>query len=317
MLRNWYKTVSKDDHPHKKQEIMNDPKVFTLVNYQNGNLAFKILWFDDNSHFDHLQRNNFYSLIWVKKGNGLLKVDFSEYPFQENTLFTFAPYQPFMFSTEGAIGGIAIQFHSDFYCIHRNPNETHCDMVLFNNIYQPPFITLDTATQSKLNVTIDQIKDEIKDLDKAQYELIVPYLKVLLVTLTRLKASEKGAESLITDTKTPLILHNLKTVIETHFKQKHSASDYASLLNITSNALSKAVKTHFNKTPTELVTERIIIEAKRELYMTTKPIKEIAFYLGYADEFYFSRMFKVNTGVSPQLYRETVGFGKAEIGNLN
>ena len=103
----------------------------------------------------------------------------------------------------------------------------------------------------------------------------------------------------------------------THFKQKHSASDYAALLNITPNALAKAVKTHFNKTPTELITERIIVEAKRELYMTSKPVKAIAFHLGYADEFYFSRFFKANTGVSPQMYRETVGFGKAESGNLN
>ena len=304
---------------------MNEQKAFTLINYQNGHLAFKILWFDDNSHFDHLQRNNFYSLIWVKKGNGLLKVDFSEYLFQENTLFSFAPYQPFMFSTdgtsrdnrEGVISGIAIQFHSDFYCIHRNPQETHCDTVLFNNIYQPPFIALDAAAQAKISLIIDQIKDEIKDLDKAEYELIVPYLKVLLVTATRLKTTFVKPEPLITDAKMPFILHNLKAVIETHFKQKHTASDYATLLNISPNALAKAVKMHFNKTPTELITERIIVEAKRELYMTTKPIKEIAYHLGYADEFYFSRVFKANAGVSPQLYRETVGFGKAEIINLN
>jgi AraC-like DNA-binding protein len=296
---------------------MNEQKVFTLINYQNGHLAFKILWFDDNSHFDHLQRNNFYSLIWVKKGNGLLKVDFSEYLFQENTLFTFAPYQPFMFSTDGDISGIVIQFHSDFYCIHKNPNETHCDTMLFNNIYQPPFIALDAVTQAKISLTIEQIKDEIKDLDEAKYELIIPYLKILLVTATRLKTLEKRAEPLITDAKMPFILHNLKAVIETHFKQKHSASDYAALLNISPNALAKAVKTHFNKTPTELIIERIIVEAKRELYMTNKPVKAIAYYLGYNDEFYFSRVFKTNTGVSPQMYRETVGFGKAEMGNLN
>ena len=100
--------------------------------------------------------------------------------------------------------------------------------------------------------------------------------------------------------------------IEEKFKKKHSASDYATLLNISSNALAKLVKTHFNKTLTELITERIIIEAKRELYMTSKPIKEIAWDLGYSDEFCFSRLFKNNTDISPQIYRETVGFGKAE-----
>ena len=61
-----------------------------------------------------------------------------------------------------------------------------------------------------------------------------------------------------------------------------------------------------------LITERIIIEAKRELYMTHKPVKEIAWHLGYSDEFYFSRVFKNYATVSPQVYRDTVGFGKAE-----
>ena len=113
---------------------MNEQTVFTLINQQNGSLAFKLFWFNDNSHFDYLQRNNFYSLIWIMEGNGLLKVDFSEYNFAGNSLFTFAPYQPFMLYTEGGIKGVAIQFHSDFYCIHRNPRETNCDKVLFNNI---------------------------------------------------------------------------------------------------------------------------------------------------------------------------------------
>ena len=61
-----------------------------------------------------------------------------------------------------------------------------------------------------------------------------------------------------------------------------------------------------------MIGERIIMEAKRELYLTSKPIKEIAYILGFKDEFYFSRFFKRNTDVSPQLYRDTVGFAKAE-----
>jgi len=35
--------------------------------------------------------------------------------------------------------------------------------------------------------------------------------------------------------------------------------------------------------------------------------------VGYNDEYYFSRFFKKNTDISPQVYRETVGFGKAEL----
>ena len=40
-------------------------------------------------------------------------------------------------------------------------------------------------------------------------------------------------------------------------------------------------------------------------------VKEIAYELVYDDEHYFSRFFKNNADVSPQIYRETVGFSRA------
>src|SRR5262245_22768293 len=105
---------------------MADQKSFTLINQQNGNLAFKLFSFDDNSYFDHLQRNNYYSLIWVKEGTGIVKTDFSEYRFDSSSLFSFAPYQPFLFLSN-SMEGVAIYFHSDFFCIHRHQTEVTCN----------------------------------------------------------------------------------------------------------------------------------------------------------------------------------------------
>ena len=105
-------------------------------------------------------------------------------------------------------------------------------------------------------------------------------------------------------------MQKLKDAIEENFKLKHSPAEYADLLYISPKALAKITKTHFNKTPSSLINERIIIEAKRELYLTDKTVKEIAYELGYEDEYYFSRFFKVNADISPQLYRDSVGFAK-------
>ena len=146
----------------------------------------------------------------------------------------------------------------------------------------------------------------------AQYELLVSYLKIFLITASRLKTQQQPeVGKAFSDLKEPFILQTLKNYIEQHFKTKHSASDYADLLNITPKALAKITKTHFNKTLTDLISERIVIEAKRELYLTNKAVKEIAYGLGYDDEHYFSRFFKNNADVSPQVYRDNVGFARA------
>ncbi len=285
---------------------------FTLVNPQNGNLAFKLFSFQDNSHFDHIQRNNYFSLIWVQEGTGKLKADFAEYDFKANTLFAFSPYQPYMITTDQAVKGTAIYFHSEFFCIFKHHKEVSCNGVLYNNIYNPPFVKVDEPSAATFRMLNEQIKTEMQNADLAQYELLVSYLKIYLITAARLKTQQQPeAAEILKDQKEPFILQKLKDAIEEHFKSKHSPADYAELLYITPKALAKITKSHFHKTLSSLINERIIIEAKRELYLTDKTVKEIAYELGYEDEYYFSRFFKVNAEVSPQMYRENVGYARA------
>lgn len=290
---------------------MTNQTVFTLVNPQNGNLAFKLSAFEDDSYFDHVQRNNYYSLIWFTQGKGKVKSDFSEYDFEDNSLFAFSPYQPFMLPGNDDTKGFALQFHPDFFCIHKHQTEVACNGILFNNIYNPPFISVDKISASTFRMLMEQMKTEMQNPALAQYELLISYLKIFLITASRLKTEqEPKALKDIADLKEPFILQNLKEAIEKDFKTKHTASDYAKSLNISAKALAKITKTHFNKTLTDLISERIIIEAKRELYLTNKAVKEIAYELGYQDEYYFSRFFKTNADISPQMYRDTVGFGR-------
>lgn len=284
----------------------------TLINPQTGNLAFKLYTFERNNPFDHIQRPGYYSLIWVKKGNGKLRANFSEYPFSQNSLLSFSPYEPFMLNATEPISGLVINFHPDFFCIHKHHKEVACHGVLFNNIYDPPLINIDKGTEGNLEMIISQIQIELQKPALAQYELLISYLKIFLITASRLKTEQQAdAQKVTAENEEPFILQNLKNYIETHYKTKHTASDYADMLSITPKALTKLTKVHYHKTLTDLISERIIIEAKRELYLTNKNIKEIAYELGYNDEYYFSRFFKKNTEVSPQLYRETIGFDKA------
>jgi AraC-like DNA-binding protein len=284
---------------------------FTLINQQNGNPAFKLFSFEGNDFFDHLQRNNFFTLIWITEGAGKVNTDFDGHNFEANSLFTFAPYQPYVFTTTKPIKGVAIYFHFDFFCIHKHQKELELNGVLYNNVYQPPFVKVDESSAATFKMLCEQIKAEMQNPALAQHELLVSYLKIFLITASRLKMEQQPQTAqIVKDNKEPFILQKLKDAIEENFKTKHTASDYADLLYISPKALAKITKTHFNKTLSSLINERIIIEAKRELYLTDKTVKEIAYELGYEDEFYFSRFFKVNAEVSPQLYRDTVGFAR-------
>ncbi len=292
---------------------MQTEKALTLINPKNGNLAFKIFSFDDDSHFDHVQRNNYYSIVLVLNGGGKLKADFSAYDITGAGIMCFAPYQPFMLSAAEGLNGIVLNFHPDFFCIHKHQKEVACHGVLFNNIYQSSYISLNQKDADNLCGIIEQLRTEMQNPELAQYELLISYLKIFLITASRLRVSQsEDMQNDVASLKEPFVLQNLKDAIEENFRTKHSPAEYAGLLNISPKALGKITRQHFNKTLTNMIAERIIIEAKRELYLTSKPVKSIAYELGFNDEFYFSRFFKNNADVSPQLYRDTVGFARAE-----
>lgn len=281
-----------------------------LTHPKTHNLDLRVFTFEEENPYDMLQRLNYYSLIWIKQGQGVLKADFSNYSFTSGSLFAFTPYQPFIFFPENGLSGVAINFHPDFFCIHQHHKDVACNGVLFNNIYKPPFIKVDAPTAGILDTLLSQIRAEMRSKDLAQHDSLVSYLKIVLITASRVKTLQQDIEW-EHDLQAPQILQTLKELIESNFRTKRTVGDYADMLHMTPKALGKIAKKYFNKPITELIAERIVIEARRDLYLTDRSVKEIAYDLGFDDEYYFSRFFKKHVDASPQIYRQTVGSGKA------
>src|ERR1700739_4776438 len=190
---------------------MSTQTVLTLINPQNGNLAFKVFSFDNGSYFDHIQRLNYHSLIVITEGSAKLKADFSEFNITKNSLLCFSPYQPFMLTDAENLKGISINFHSDFFCIYKHHQEIACNGVLFNNIYQPPYILLTEAKLKEFNLLIEQMKAEMKNVALAQHELLISYLKIFLITASRIKVEQNSdIQKKVEIGSEPFILQNLK-----------------------------------------------------------------------------------------------------------
>lgn len=284
---------------------------YALINNQAGDLAFKVYDFEDIASFSQIQRLNYYSLIWIKSGKGNVIVDFNTYAYEPNHLFSFTPYQPFLFETTQATKGSIIHFHSDFFCIHKHQQEVACNGVLFNNIYESPFVKIDDLSIDSFEMLLREMKKDIENNQMAMHESILSYLKLFLIHAARLR-NKQTSDFENSPSEVAFIPQKLKDLIEQKYKIEHAPKAYAKALHLSPKALAKISKKYFHKTLTELISERIIIEAKRELYLTSKSIKVIAADLGYEDEFYFSRFFKKNTSITPSQFRQTVGFAKAE-----
>jgi len=108
---------------------------------------------------------------------------------------------------------------------------------------------------------------------------------------------------------TASVPHHLKTVdgfrrlIERHFKEHWQVTDYAAELNISTSTLNRICHECFDTNAKSIILSRVVAEAKRRLTYTQQPLDQIAYYLGFKDPAYFSRVFKKSENLSPGEYR--------------
>lgn len=82
-----------------------------------------------------------------------------------------------------------------------------------------------------------------------------------------------------------------------------TAKDFADRLSVHVNHLNKVLKENTGKTTTELISSRLIKEAKILLKQTDWNISEIAYSLGFEELAHFSNFFKKQTSFTPLAFR--------------
>ena len=245
-----------------------------------------------------------YTVLYIPKGKGLYYADFGEFAFNGPVLLFSTPLQALRLDAIIADEFHVLQFHSDFYCIEYHREEVACNGLLFNNIYIDPVINLapdDIVFIEQLfdNITQECAQEEISEI------VLRSYLQLFLAKSTTIKRRLMAHQEK-TEAKDDL-MERFRQLLDEHFLTLHKPNDYADLLAVSPNTLTKRCTKYFKKPPTHLITERLILEAKKQLHLTRKSIKEIAFALNFQDEFYFSRVFKKFTNVSPQAFRDKIG----------
>ena len=253
---------------------------------------------------DAASRSNRFTVVWIREGRGTFFADLARHCFGPHTLLFLAPYQTLRLVPDSKVDGVVVQFHANFFCIETHHEEVGCNGVLFNDPFGVPVVAMDEAFERRVGELVEAMRRELAEVGLAHGEVLLSYLKILLVSATRLKLERQQAASWEPAAKVPQVLDDLRRLLESRYRELHKPSDYAALLHVAPKTLAKLVKTHLHKTPTELIRERLVRQAKWELLHTTKPVKRVAFELGFEDVFYFSRLFKRATGCSPSFFRE-------------
>lgn len=251
------------------------------------------------------QRSEPYYLVVLLDGDFSFTVDFNRYRCVGKHILFMSPYQLLTMEAKTMDRLCFLQFHGDFYCIEYHKEEVSCNGILFNNIYEKPFIPIADSLFNQIAAIFKQINElesSHKDYDMA---IVRSYLQLVLALSSKEKQAELVPQQKRVESDADIV--KFKALLDMHYREAKSVSFYAERCHLSVNALGKKVKKHVGKTPSKLLRERLTLEAKKLLHLTYKTVKEIAQDLGFKDEYYFSRYFKKEVGVSPKAFRQRVG----------
>ncbi len=241
-----------------------------------------------------------YSIYWIKEGKGTYNIDFKSYSFDENVLFFLSPGQVFSVDSEKIKEAYKLTFTRDFYCIQTHDKAVACNGVLFNNVYETPFVKPCKNDTRKLSFILESLVDEFKEADTAQYDMLQAYLKQFIIHSVRVK---KDSHSIKDDIESRLF-KDFSILVEQNYKTLHSVTDYANRLGVSPKSLTKNFQKVGAQTPSDFIKNRIVLEAKRQLIYTDESVKQIAYGLGFNDSAYFTRFFTKATSKSPLQFKK-------------
>lgn len=278
--------------------------IANLINQPKKQVDFLVDRFEEMvepENIEYPHKHNFYSIMWVTKGKSKQNIDFKNYLISENTLFFISPGQLHLFEEWENVEGYVILFTEQFFLqIFQNKNILFEPSYL-DNLHKNPFLQLKQTDTKTLQPIVDLLYDECKNVEQST-ETIQALILVLLRRIQKLYSKQNNQNS---NNHQVVVFKQFKKLVEIDFTKNLSITQYASLLNISTNQLNTIVKTISGQTTSDMIKLRVILEAQQLLNFSDLSVSQIADHLGFEDSSYFARYFKNKIGVSPQEFRKS------------
>ena len=241
------------------------------------------------------KHDGYFEIIYLSQGAGFHWIDTHKFQINPPVVY-FLSGQVHYWEMTALPKGYVLLFKEEFFAAFKQGDLLN----LIRNFEGTVEISL--SDTDSLDFIFSEMVKEYKAPSKKSAELIQGYLQVALVKLLRNKEDDQTPSVPVGDS----IYRRFKQLIQNiHPISNLKVNKVAFDLNISPQNLNAILKKASGKSASELISEQVILEAKRYLLHTDKTVSEIAFALSFTDPSHFVKHFKKSTGETPQAFRTT------------
>lgn len=254
------------------------------------------------AQFVHPHRHALNEIMIVSAGRSGHVIDGQPVDFRDNSVCYIPKDHVHLLEPDATASGWLLQFSDDFLPTPFIDRGWDCRTALVRQFGSTHTVDLPKAEVDRLERMMELMEAEYLGSAALREQSLRHWLSLLILRLVELGRPRgligtSGARGL------DLYLR-FTALLERDFVRHHNVGHYLAHLNTSAAHLSRILAEVVGKTGKAMIEERIMLEAKRSIMYSEKSLKEIAFTLGYADQFHFSRTFKRVAGMSPSDFRE-------------
>lgn len=269
-----------------------DFNAFSQAGVFYANTFKRHIHFHDFTNKPH--KHDFYLFFLFTSGKGVHEVDFERYPVKPGSVFLLQPGQMHSWTLSKDTDGFVF-FHTKEFYDRAFTTGSISDYPFYSSLNTTPTLQLEGKAYATLRGYLKEICAEYIKEEKLKFRKLHALVNLVYIELSRLYAN-----AAITFRENYLSrLRAFETLIDIHFKDVKYARDYAAMMSISEKHLNRISQTCVHKTSSDLISARIILEAKRMLMHSRLSVKQVGDALGYKDKSYFTRFFKKHTGETP------------------
>ncbi len=247
--------------------------------------------------------HEFYQIIWFRRGQGTHRIDFVDYPVTDNTIFFVSPGQIHAFDGTEDYEGVIILFNASFLADEASSESIFLKYNVFNAYDSLPYYKVSHTETERLMLLVNEMNREYSLTGAFAHKDYMQYLVRLFLIRVQRSGERKEDRKLYVSSTANRTFVRFRQLLEQNFHQVHTVQEYADLLNISARTLTKYVSESIHCSPLQIINDRIVLEAKRQLQHTSLNIKEIGYALGFEDPSYFVKFFKREAGMMPSEFR--------------